>query len=88
MKPDYDIFARISYNELIHQEKISNSDTETDKSDKESVKSDNDQYFSDEEAKNNYSFLENFKKPQRKKMNKRKQSKSVPLIVMEEYIPD
>lgn len=87
MKPDYDIFARISYNELIHHEKLS-SDTETDKSDKESVKSENENYFSDEEIKNNYSFLENFKKPQRKKLNKKKLSKPGPPIVKEEYIPD
>lgn len=54
-------------------------DTDTEKSDKESVKSDKeDSFYTEEEVKNKYSFLETFKKTRKNKI--KKVTETLPLV--------
>ena len=76
MKYDYSIFEKVSLQELINNDDVI-SDTDTDKSDKD------ENYLSDEEFKNNYTFLESFKKSNKNKV-KKKYVKSPPEPVKEE----
>ena len=79
MKNDYSIFEKIPLQEIINNEEFY-SDTDTEKSEKE------ENYLSDEEFKNNYTFLESFKKTKKKsnKHTKKKDSKPPPEPVKEE----
>ena len=74
---DYKLFESVPIQDLINENDVCLSD-------KESIKSE--EHLSDEEYKNNYSFLENFKK---KKIRNKKKSKLIPKPLVEEtYISD
>ena len=78
MKHDYSIFEKIQLQDIINNEELY-SDTDTEKSEKE------ENYLSDEEFKNNYTFLESFKKSKNMtKKKKKKDSKPPPIPVKEE----
>ena len=81
---DWNLLERVPIQQLIDDEYKSDNDTER-SSDNESVKSE--EFLSDEEVKNNYSFLESFKKRKTKKNGKKKQVKlkQIPYVVKEDY---
>uniref|UniRef100_A0A6C0F7G3 Uncharacterized protein n=1 Tax=viral metagenome TaxID=1070528 RepID=A0A6C0F7G3_9ZZZZ len=79
---DYKLFESIPLQELINDTKSDNESTNM--SDKESIKSED--HLSEEEYKNNYSFLDSFKK---KKKRKNISKTCKPIILVEEtYVSD
>ena len=81
MKNDYSVFEKIPLQDIINNDELY-SDTDTEKSDKE------ENYLSDEEFKNNYTFLESFKKEKRKPIKIKKQLKNPPPEPVKEEIDE
>ena len=81
MKNDYSIFEKVSLQEIINNDDLY-SDADTEKSDKEEI------YLSDEEFKNNYTFLESFRKPMKKNIKIKKKSKPPPPEPVKEEIEE
>ena len=81
MKNDYSVFEKIPLQDIINSDELY-SDTDTEKSDKE------ENYLSDEEFKNNYTFLESFKKEKRKPIKIKKQLKNPPPEPVKEEIDE
>ena len=81
MKHDYSIFEKVPLQEILNNEETY-SDTDTEKSEQE------ENYLSDEELKNNYTFLESFKKSRKKKKEIKKKGKNPPPEPVKEDIDE
>ena len=81
MKNDYSVFEKIPLQDIINSDELY-SDTDTEKSDKE------ENYLSDEEFKNNYTFLESFKKEKRQHIKIKKHVKNPPPEPVKEEIDE
>ena len=79
---DLTIFDRVPVEELIKEQTDSTSDKES----THSLSDKGDDFLSDEEVKNNYSFLKTFKKS--KKSKKHKVRPPPPAVKEEKYISD
>ena len=81
MKKDYSIFEKNSLQDIINSDELY-SVADTEKSDKD------ENYLSDEEFKNNYTFLESFKKEKRTHIKVKKHVKNHPPEPVKEEIDE
>ena len=87
---DYKFLESNAIQQIIEEQEKSDTDTDKVFSDKESQDNSDNDYLSDEEQKNNYSFLETFKTCKRNKLRnpKKRQDKMPQPLIEEKYESD